>query len=544
MSSRVASFFQGAHDLVINDLTIAQMIDSSQLGTILLHRLKPKVHLDTVLYHLKQKSTPGATLDSSSRKYPPRCHPDTRKSLRGRLVKWITVPDRQWKMVWVSGLAGVGKSAIAQTIAEDMERLGRIVAVFFFSRPNHLNDPDCVVPTLAYQLATRHPHYKHIITQRIADDPMILEKNIRFQFKALITEPFQQLMTQHPSTVRQPILIILDGLDECNSKEAQCEFVELANAQARLAGFPLLWMVCSRPEWHLKNVFSNADFHVTCGREEVSIDDDEAQEDVSRLLRSGFQSIRTKYSDRVSNDWPEDADVRCITAAASGHLGFVSFILRFIGDVEYSAPSSQLKACIRFLGGSGTARALNPLHALDLLYRRILSDIHPDVLATTMNLLGMLILFPRVGLTARNQANFFGLAEDDFYQALRQLHSVLYVPLSSDAHTVSLRIYHASFSDFLKDPRRSREFVLNAGAIQYDVAVRSLGWQDTFTRSHSTLPTESLLDPTHFLYTEFQQLSGFILCRIEKVRSWHWPKYPPRLDGMHVAMYLMQTSQT
>lgn len=436
-------------------------------------------HSGIVFHHLAQKSVPGATIDSSFRSYPPRCHPDTRRSLRRRLIKWINDPGRQWRVLWVSGLAAVGKSAIAQTIAEEMGLLGRLGAAFFFSRLNHLDDPEGVVPTLAYQLATLHSQYKQIITQRIVDDPMILEKNLRSQFKALITEPFQVLMTQHPSTIREPLLVVLDGLDECKSKEAQCELIELINAQAQSDGCPLLWMICSRPEWHLKTVFSNADFHVTCGREEVAIDDAEAQQDVARLLQSGFQIIRTRYSDFISGDWPSDGDLRRIAVAASGHLGFASFILRFIDDEEYGNPPGQLEVCIRFLGGSGTPGAINPLHALDLLYHQILSDIPTNILANTMRILGLLILYPQSTLTTQNQANFFGFSQGDFYRLLRQLHSVLYVPPPSAAHEVTTRVYHASFSDYLKDPHRSGRFALKNRIIHFDVAVQCLRWQNS-----------------------------------------------------------------
>lgn len=80
---------------------------------------------------------------------------------------------------------GVGKSAIAQTIAEQCKANGCLGASFFFSRLNHRNDPLRVVPTLAYQFAIQLPDYKRLVTQRLADDPSILEKTLRIQFRSL-----------------------------------------------------------------------------------------------------------------------------------------------------------------------------------------------------------------------------------------------------------------------------------------------------------------------------------------------------------------------
>ncbi|KAF9446005.1 hypothetical protein P691DRAFT_230845 [Macrolepiota fuliginosa MF-IS2] len=216
--STSSSVLANAHHFTIGQLTaISQNIHS---GT-------------TVLQQLGEKGKLAAMHDSSVRAYPPRCHPGTRETLRSRIVKWGMGGGSDERMLWALGPPAVGKSAVAQTIAEEFEGNGRLGASFFFSRPNNLDDPDWVIPTLAYQLATKHPQYKHIITQRLADDPSILEKNRQTQFRKLIIEPFCILMAEHPHTVREPLLIILDGLDECKDKQAQCEFIELISTHVR-----------------------------------------------------------------------------------------------------------------------------------------------------------------------------------------------------------------------------------------------------------------------------------------------------------------------
>lgn len=227
------------------------------------------------------------------------------------------------------GPAGVGKSALAQSVAEDLAGRGLLGATFFFSRLAQLDDPDAVIPTLAYQLAMRNPDYKHLITQRLGDDPLMLTKNRSTLFKELIFDPFQLLAASNPSAVETPLLVILDGLDECRDKEAQCELIHLINNHMRrVANLPLLWMVCSRPEWHLKSILSDVDYPVDCEQEEISVDDKEAQADVRRLLQFGLDKIRRRY--HLPLNWPLKEQLDLITSTASGHLGFASFILRFI----------------------------------------------------------------------------------------------------------------------------------------------------------------------------------------------------------------------
>ncbi|KAF9446002.1 hypothetical protein P691DRAFT_674487 [Macrolepiota fuliginosa MF-IS2] len=432
----------------------------------------------TVFQQLREKGKLAAIHDSSARAYPPRCHTSTRQTLRSRIVRWGTGDENDERMYWVLGPPAVGKSAVAQTIAEEFEKKGRLGASFFFSRRNHLDDPDWVIPTLAYQLATKHPQYKRIITQRLVDDPSILEKNREVQFEKLVIEPFRILMIKYPHTIEEPLLIILDGLDECKDKQAQCELIKLINTHVRqVDDFPLRWMICSRPEWHLNAILSDADGLIVYEHEELRVDDKEAREDAERLLEAGFGKIRREY--RLPNDWPPERHLQYITFTASGHLGFVSFILRFVGNEEYDDPDGQLQICMKFLGGGTTVGVSNPLRALDLLYRQILSNVPHNRLPTTMRILAFVILYNRhyYGLdSSDNQARFLNLDPATFYQSLRNLHSVVYVPPMDKSSADPLRIYHASFSDFLMDPSRSGKYWLNERAANYDFALQCLHW--------------------------------------------------------------------
>ncbi|KAF9440579.1 hypothetical protein P691DRAFT_687251 [Macrolepiota fuliginosa MF-IS2] len=182
---------------------------------------------------------------------PSQCHPDTRKSLRGRIIQWGMNDGSSERMFWVLGPPAVGKSAIAQTIAKEFNEKERLGASFFFSRPNHLNDPDQVIPTPVCQLATKSLRYRYIVTKRLVEDPLVLDKNRHVQFKKLIIEPFRKLMTEYPQILHEPLLILLGGLDECKDKQAQCEPTDLISTHVRQADkFPLRWIIFSHPEWY------------------------------------------------------------------------------------------------------------------------------------------------------------------------------------------------------------------------------------------------------------------------------------------------------
>ncbi|KAJ3563703.1 hypothetical protein NP233_g8772 [Leucocoprinus birnbaumii] len=450
--------FSNAQHFVINNPNIISQI----------------IHSGTAVIHLlAEKRLAGAEFNSSERDPPPRCHPDTRHSLRTRIRGWFHNPQRPWKMLWVLGPAGVGKTAVAQTIAEEFRALGHLGASFFFSRSNHWNDPDRVIPTLAYQLAIRHAGYKRLITERLANDPGVLNASRSFQFKELIVEPFHELTSRG---YHEPLLIIIDGLDECQGENAQIELIELISHYVETVQGPLLWMICSRPEWHFKReLLSRVDFHVACLREELNVDDPESQKDVFSFLRASFDRIRERYRDRLGPHWPSERDFQRIVMASSGHFAFSSTLTRFIGDKNQGDPERQLNICLDFLNGSTSGRS-NPFHALDMLYTQILSNIPIDNLPTTMRILGFCIFYPHYYLSAQSQANFLCLDRIAFRRALEHLHSVIDVPTASESLHKSIHFYHASFGEFLRQPDRSSSYALVPSMVHFDVASHSLKW--------------------------------------------------------------------
>ncbi|KAJ3551586.1 hypothetical protein NP233_g13056 [Leucocoprinus birnbaumii] len=108
----------------------------------------------------------------------------------------------------------------------------------------------------------------------------------------------------------------------------------------------------------------------------------------------------------------------------------------------------------------------NPFLTLDALYARVLSSVSTIILPTTFRILQQLICMPHSRLI--DLANFLGLAQHEAYSALRGLHSLLSIPSPQLAHEEKIVTYHASFTDFFRDPMRSGELCLNFPAMIED----------------------------------------------------------------------------
>ncbi|KAJ3564807.1 hypothetical protein NP233_g8052 [Leucocoprinus birnbaumii] len=435
---------------------------------------------NTVLQHLAPYTDPRAAVDSSARWPPPSCHPGTRVSIVNNLMSWLDDSSRLWNFIWLHGSAGCGKSAIAQTFAEKCSELGRLGAAFFFSRPNKRSDPKTVIPSLAYQLATNCPAYKTIIASQLSDDPQLLSKALPVQFRKLIIEPFAYLQHQGDTSVQQPFLILLDGLDECHGELAQCEFVKLISETVRVKkNLPLIWLICCRPEAHFRYIFSRI---VYCYKWELEIDE-ECRNDVDRYLRDEFYELQCKYN--IDSLWPPAERFAVISGGASGHFAFADTAIGYVGDEEYANPVQRLDELIAFIQHFELASVTNPLARLDLLYKQILSEIPDDIFPITWRIFGHLIYVSNVNCqvmhltkSAQILCNYLDVDQGTFYSALRRLYSVVFVPSPEDALDDRLWFYHASFQDFLCDKNRSGKFFIERDRAIRDIEMSLLHWHE------------------------------------------------------------------
>jgi hypothetical protein len=399
-------------------------------------------------------------------------------------------------MLWLLGPAGAGKSALGQTTAEEYKAEdGQICITYFFSRPNHRDDPTEVIPTLVCQLMGKIPSYRHRVLERLASDVSILDRNIPAQFTELLVDPLLAAHTETP--FEHPVLAVLDGLDECAGKGAQCEFISLISKHVERFGAdsPILWMVCSRPEGHFKRMLSaEGNFNVQCVQERMSMDDPESKEDVRIVLCDGLDKIRKNFHDRLPEDWPSETDVQRVADGSSSLFIVVTTVLSFVGDEKYGRPAERFQDCLSFIvDQSQGPSAANPFRALDILYKRILAEVPPENLPIVMSIICLRIIYPGSDLYVSLHANVLGLTRDAFYALLDDMHSILLIPPLKYADKYGIQFHHASFQDFLSRSSRSQEFIPARNAGYSLVAVASLRWYNAFIGADCSLEGASLV---------------------------------------------------
>ncbi|XP_006464109.1 hypothetical protein AGABI2DRAFT_180194 [Agaricus bisporus var. bisporus H97] len=409
---------------------------------------------------LLEKTIPGAAFDSSARDPPPRCHPGTRLAVLARCLDFINNAIGAKKVRWVVGKAGVGKSAIMQNVADSSFSSEAPGASIFFSI-NGRNDGAKAIITLAYQLAASCEPYRALIEYEITRKPSLLQSSLSVQFKKFIIEPFanQSLL----SSVDR-VLIIVDGLDECDKSHTQRELLELIfDYCSAHASSPIVWIIASRPESHITSFFAQEDVKVVYEKEEILVDSDEARSDVEKFLRDELTKIQHEFSLNPWSQWPPEHNLWKLANASGGLFVFADTIIKYIGDRECGNPNLQLNDVLKAIDAHplpGVSQEEHPMARLDALYAQILSKVSKRVMANTRKILLGLIWDSEAEEQLRKQnfivfCNWLGMTCDDAYAAIRHLSAVLDAPPRYEAHASMLRSFHKSFIDYICDFNRS-----------------------------------------------------------------------------------------
>ncbi|TFK25284.1 hypothetical protein FA15DRAFT_755936 [Coprinopsis marcescibilis] len=407
------------------------------------------------LLYLQENAASSAAHDSEERWPPPKCHVETRKRVLAFLIGWIQQrrAERAKSIVWLYGPAGMGKSAIAQSIAEQCEELDILAAVFFFHRLDpQRNRAARLVASLALQICETIPGVRPHVEEAIRSTPTILKKALHIQLKKLIIEPMRKIPPPD-----EDHLVILDGLDEClgteNSNPAKEQMVVLQLMETiQAAHLPLIILIVSRPESWIQDGFQTlAALRASTEHYDLYKNSDR-DEDVKTYLLSEFARIRVESKLIDVEPWPSESVISQLVQRASGQFIYAATVIRYVED-PWSSPLARLDVLL----SSCPPKDHNPLEMLDNLYLAILqqSPNHPltkEVLGCLVLISGIQSIEESINVTGACQA----ICKWPPY-ALRGLHSLI----RTDGEGPPF--YHATLNDFLESAIRSGPFHVSNG---------------------------------------------------------------------------------
>ena len=175
---------------------------------------------------LSEKLLPRAQLveyDAASPAPRNACTENTRKALLDKLQLWAN-DETATKVYWLNGMAGTGKTTIAYSFSEILQKVGSLGGTFFST---HLrvdtSDVCCIIPTISLQLARNFPSLSHLILDVVEDDPNCSSWRIGKQFLNFMVKP----LTAAYRDIRGILVIVLDALDECSDQSYVAELLSV-----------------------------------------------------------------------------------------------------------------------------------------------------------------------------------------------------------------------------------------------------------------------------------------------------------------------------
>ncbi|CAG8640812.1 16259_t:CDS:2, partial [Acaulospora colombiana] len=221
-----------------------------------------------------------------------KCMNGTRHSLLGEIDEWRVKSDSS-QILWLSGVAGVGKSTVARELVDKWKLDGHLAGCFFFSRDTE----ETRVSRLFFTTVAQQG-----LSRLDSQAQTVVADGIRKLFdplSATLEEQCTHLFVNPIKTIRDPTVLVLDAMDECDPDA--CEQL-LRIVLSELSNIPLLkLLITSRPEVHIQR---QLELHKV---QEISLrlNDGSNTQDVETYMRSRLQKV----------NFPEDQVLKLVERA-------------------------------------------------------------------------------------------------------------------------------------------------------------------------------------------------------------------------------------
>ncbi|KAJ3992784.1 WD40-repeat-containing domain protein, partial [Lentinula boryana] len=381
------------------------------------------------------------------------CLEGTRMTIIEEISQWISHRN-VLQTYLLCGEAGTGKSTIGHTIGAKFENwLG---AFFCFSRRfAATRTPSNALCTIAYRLGIKFPVIASKLLQTFEVNPTILEStSIRELWKTLIVTPAQMIAQQD-----QPVLIVIDALDESGGREEEGPRAQLLslfiNSTHDLPGNFHVF-VTSRPESDIiEHLLEQEASDIQSFKVQYMDDIPGTREDIFQYVCS--RMMRNRVTGRL-----QEHQCRMVAERATGFFQWAAIVCTSLSG-QGKGGLSVSKRFDRFM--TLNPSNANDLHALDGLYGSILEDAFDvqdaDVMAVYRSIMSQVLAAFEPLSQAGLQSLQPGSDEDAVTCVLAFLGS-LFTGISK-SENAQVRPVHTSVLDFLLDKKRSKQFWVNLG---------------------------------------------------------------------------------
>ena len=262
------------------------------------------------------------------------CLKGTRESVLSGIELWTNDFNKS-PVFWLNGLAGTGKSTIAQTVSELVFADGLLGASFFCSRDfQDRSDLQFIFPTLAFQLAHKYRKFRSVLVPLLQSDPDVVHESLYNQMRKLLVNPLKSVDV---STV-----IVIDALDECTDDEPQSAILSVMGRLVEEIP-KVKFFLTGRPEPRIRSGFRLellrplADVFVLHDVQPSLINND-----IRLFLKHELSELAQR---RRIDGWPADEHVGLLCRRAAGLFVYAVATVKFL-DSETHPPRQRLDTIV------------------------------------------------------------------------------------------------------------------------------------------------------------------------------------------------------
>jgi len=396
-----------------------------------------------------------------------RCTEGTRVEVL-KEAKRLIISREGSHVVWISGMAGTGKTSIALSLCDMLKDEPTVLlgGTFFFSRVASSIKRSIaryVVSTLATVLVRNEPACEEALVAELKKDPDFYTKTIKYQIENLLIKPLNSLepidtaeskesqktseslepqesqkpperqkLPDSPNTFKRQIVFAIDGLDQCKDEKQLRELVHtLADFKCRV---PVKFLVTARPDPRIRKIR----VHRSCLHprfELYSMDLALVTADIQHYIETEFENSP------AAPEWYTDRDPAELAEKAGGVFAFAAATVKHVLSAKDGFIRAKRVREVKELKAKGLM-GLNEMYAFILARTTALSSSDRD----RVRLILAAIIASRTPQQVKTLAELLDLSPLKIRRVLVDLQAVVFVPEADDAG--DLRVLQMAFVDF------------------------------------------------------------------------------------------------
>ncbi|PAV14885.1 nucleotide-binding-oligomerization-domain like receptor [Pyrrhoderma noxium] len=393
----------------------------------------------------------------------PKCLRGTRVDLLQQIRIWAQRADSP-NVFLLTGGAGTGKSTVARTIAEEFQAQKSLGCYIFFERgkTDSMSITNTVIKTIAYHLACHNSAIAELLSNVIKDDHELSFPSTNILFDRLLHDPLHSVSNSHES---EPILVVLDALDECGSTHDQEKLAYLLKDNIPTLPSNFRFIVTSRPEEGVTPLLSYVSLQPrVCEHVKLNHLLDNNRKEVVYYVRHELERLRREKRIIVKGSWEWDENIDKLGDAAQGLFIWAATAINFVNGAR-AGRFDRLRRLVNDTRGIG----MN----LDMLYAAVLEnciDWEDDEMKEVFSSVFSLILFGKTPLSDTDIDEILDYEEGTTSDVLSGLHSLVAFEAGQP-----IRIHHTSLYDYLTSTRCDGSWFIDADVKKNKIVSRCFG---------------------------------------------------------------------